>query len=243
MARYIPSAILALLLCAPAVAFATTLTATVNPNNIVVDVKDGPGNSLDWLALRSNEAGGSTVTWTYLNGQQKSFPNPGLKNATLTFARPLPSSFTYHFTLYINNGQAVAANSNTFTITDQPTSPSSSGGVSSLHCSGSVSCSPATGDVTVTGSQQPGPAGPAGPPGPAGTVGPQGPAGPAGAKGDTGDPGSIAKGTPTPGSSCDNDDSLYDYDSQTNPTKRYTYTCGPNNKWFRDDPPVNIVPQ
>jgi hypothetical protein len=227
-----------LLVSLPAVA-APTITISPNPvapgGQITVSVRGAGGSASDWLWLN-----GATPSWEYLTGSQ-TWPGstPPIASADLKFTvSTTPGSYTA--TLYANNATTMTLATATYTVSPSapPSPPPSSGsGVSSLDCKGVATCAPTTGDVVLTVPAQPGPAGPAG------AVGAAGPAGTAGSKGDPGSPGlpAMAQGTPAKGSSCSKGDSLYDFDSQTAPTKRTIWVCSSAGKWLADTP-VSVAP-
>ena len=104
--------------------------------------------------------------------------------------------------------------------------------VSSVTGTGTVTCTPTTGDVKCVGSAVPGPAGATGATGPAGAAGATGPAGPAGPMGPSG---AMARGTPAAGSTCADGASLFDT-SGTSPTTVNIYVCDQTLHWFRIGP-------
>jgi hypothetical protein len=252
MRRNLLAAVL-LLVSLPAAA-APTMTISPNPvapaGAIIVSIRGAGGSASDWVWL----SGGATPSWTYLTGSQ-AWPGSitPIVSADLTFTSPTTEG-DYTATFYANNDTRVTlAGPVTYTV-KKPTTPPASG-VSSLTCKGVASCTPSTGAVVLTVPAQPGPAGATGPAGPAGPAGPVGPAGATGASGPAGATGSIGatgatgpagpsamgQGTPVKGSTCAKGDSLYDFDSQTAPTKRTIWVCSSAGKWFADTP-VSVAP-
>jgi hypothetical protein len=232
---------LALMLIASPALAAPTITASGTNTSIIVIVAGGPGNLTDWIGISTKS--GAFLAGLYLNGSANP-PTTKITAATVVFPGQPIGDYVANF--YPNNSQTVIA-STAFTI------GAAAAGVSSLTCTGTgISCSKSTGDVTITGSAVAGPAGPAGPTGPAGpqgpkgdkgdtglagpagSIGPIGPAGPAGPVGPQGPKGSMARGAPVKGATCNDGDSLYDYDNPTTPTTRFIWTCGSNGKWSRD---------
>ncbi len=99
-------------------ASAASISAPVSApggTNVAVTVSNGPGNRLDWIALRS---GGVNRDWWYLNGTRIP-PATGVTNAVLSL--PLPAGpGTYEFRLLENDGPNVLATSGSVTATVPP---------------------------------------------------------------------------------------------------------------------------
>ena len=75
---------------------------------VTVTLTNGPGGSLDWLALADTSAPNTSFPqWTYVGG--------GVRTRTWTVTAP-PTSGTYEFRLFLNNGFVRAATSPAVTV-------------------------------------------------------------------------------------------------------------------------------
>jgi hypothetical protein len=113
-----------------------------------------------------------------------------------------------------------------------PPAPPSSG-VSSVTGSGTVVCTPMTGDVKCVGSSVPGPAGATGA---TGATGAKGDTGATGAIGPTGPSGAMARGTPAAGSACQDGASMFDTNGTSPTTAVNIYVCDQTLHWFKIGP-------
>jgi hypothetical protein len=100
-------------------------TLTVTPASVVaggaidVVVTNGPGNTIDWVALHATGADDRTYQqWQFLNGAQ-SPPSSGLTGASLQFTAP-PTPGTYNIRFFANGGYTKLATSATITVAPPP---------------------------------------------------------------------------------------------------------------------------
>ncbi len=219
---------------------ATTISASPNPvptgATVTIQVTNTSGDKGAWVSIEpanSHDGSFQGYPWAYIANNGQSLPSAGVTCAApCTVKLTAPAAGSYEARCYPDNGLTVAQGCRAALTVTAPTQ-GGGGGVSSIMCTGTVSCPQGTGAVTIVGSSVPGPAGP---PGPAGAVGPAGPAGPQGPTG------SMARGTPTKGSTCKDGDSLYDYDSETVPTKMNIWTCSPAGNWWQTSMPITVNP-
>ena len=96
-------------------------TVTVTPTHAApgatlnVQVSNGPGNTIDWVALHASGANDQTyLQWQFLNGSQ-SPPSTGRTSASLQFTAPQTPG-TYNVRFYANGGYTKLATSPTITV-------------------------------------------------------------------------------------------------------------------------------
>jgi hypothetical protein len=180
-------------------------------STITVTVTGGPGNPGDWMALYAAGAqGGSWLDWRWLKTDTMSGtvpPAPGVTSGTVHLVVPSTAG-QYQVNLQTNNTYNIAASSAAITASTAPPPPPPPSVVSSVTGSGTVACTPMTGDVKCVGSSVPGPAGLSG---------------------------ALARGTPVAGSACQDGASLFDTNG-TSPTSVNIYVCDQTLHWFKIGP-------
>ncbi len=103
------------------VVLAQVATVTATPSSVSlggairVSVAQGPGHRTDWVGIyRADQSDLQYLDWFYLNGS-KSAPVSGLTSATVMFTAP-PSSGTYNFRFFVNDGFTLVATSNPVSV-------------------------------------------------------------------------------------------------------------------------------
>jgi len=158
------------------IAGASAASITVSPPAVTVGDQmtisvHGGSNVRDWVDLVPPAAieGAYSPNWQYLSGT-KTVPEVPVTDTDMRVLVPATIPGNYEVRLYLAGSRVIAARA-PLAIKAKPLPTGT--GVSSVKCTGSVTCAQSTGDVTITGLAQPGPAGP---PGPSGSTGQPGPA-------------------------------------------------------------------